>query len=78
MSQNPSTQEEQERAALLDVIRNNKLEAFEYMASLSRVPPETMKHFGHATLGEALINVLNETMKKNERAIVAHERKFPD
>ncbi len=74
-----STSVEQEQARILrEQIQKEKVSTFDFLRELARMSPEQLQHCGAKTMEQALLNAINNSAKKIEKMIVAHERKFPD
>lgn len=69
--------EYEHRKALVAWIHERKIRAYEYARSFVNLPAEQLKHYGHKTREDAIINVFKLAEKEIEERIRSHERMYP-
>ena len=72
------SQERIDLEAMLGRVKTLKLDAFDYMEQLYRLPAEMLKHHGHASVEAACLYTLKDKLQEIAKLHKAHIRKYPD
>lgn len=78
MSQNPSSQEQEDLKVLQATMQKLKLDCYDGQLSLMRLTPDQLVHTGHKSVAEGLMYRVRSTQHEIDALIKAHLRRYPD
>ena len=78
MSQNPSSQEQEDLKVLQVAMQKLKLDCYDGQLYLLRLTPEQLTHTGHKSIHEGLLYRVRSAQRKIDALIKAHLRRYPD